>query len=228
MIPFLNVDAGESDDEPEELYRLAHTVNVACGGHAGDEASMLRVLRVCAQAGTRVAAHPSYPDRENFGRRSMAMDPAVLRAAVAEQCATLHRVSREAGIDVGMVKAHGALYHDANRAPDLAAAFVEGAAAGLSGSPAIVGPPSGELRRAAETHGLAFVREGFADRGTTADGSLIPRGQPGALIADPTVACATAERLARSDQFDTLCVHGDTPSSLEIARAVRALLDSLS
>src|SRR4051812_32072098 len=112
----LNIDAGESSDEPCELYALAHVVNVACGGHAGDDASMERVLRACLSHGTAVAAHPSYPDREHFGRVSMPLDAAAVERAVAEQCAALHRIAeRNAALPLYGVKPHGALYHDANR-----------------------------------------------------------------------------------------------------------------
>jgi len=223
---FLNVDAGELEDEPEELYARAHAVSVACGGHAGDERSMERVLRACAKAGTRAGAHPSYEDREGFGRRERAVEPAALGKSVEAQCARLAEVARACGVALSHVKAHGALYHAANRDPEIARAVVEGARGAL-GSPLVVGPPEGELRRAAEAAGLAFAREGFADRAMRSDGSLVPRGEPGAVIGDVEVARAQARRLAASGAFDTLCVHGDSPGALGIARAVRDELDAL-
>jgi UPF0271 protein len=225
--PFLNIDAGEHDDEPNELYSLAHAVSVACGGHAGDERSMRRVLMACARAGTRAGAHPSYEDREGFGRREVAIDPAVLEESVRAQCERLAGVARECGVIVSHVKAHGALYHAANWEPRIARAVIAGARAAL-GSPLVLGPPAGELRRAAEDAGLPFAREGFADRAMRADGSLVPRGEPGAVITDPGAARAQGRRLATAGTFDTLCVHGDTTGAVAIARAVREELDALA
>jgi UPF0271 protein len=222
----LNIDAGESDDEPDELYALAHAVNIACGGHAGDERSMERVLRACTEHGTMAGAHPSYEDREGFGRRDLVVDAAVLEESVRAQCERLASVARACGVALSHVKAHGALYHAANRDPGLARAVLAGARAAL-GSPLVLGPPDGELQRAAETAGLAYSREGFADRAMRADGSLVPRGEPGAVLDDAGAAREQARRLAISGAFDTLCVHGDSPGALAIARAVRAELDAL-
>jgi 5-oxoprolinase (ATP-hydrolysing) subunit A len=225
-VPFLNIDAGEYEGEPAELYPLAQAVSIACGGHAGDERSMERVLVACAKAGTRAGAHPSYEDREGFGRRERAVEPDALRASVEAQCARLARIARACGVEVAHIKAHGALYHAANRDPALARAVLAGAAAAL-GPVLVLGAPGGELQRAAESAGAPFAREGFADRAMRSDGSLVPRTEPGALITDVAAARIQAQRLARSAAFDTLCVHGDTPDALAIARAVRAALDDL-
>jgi UPF0271 protein len=224
MKPFLNVDAGEHDDEPAELYAIAHAVSIACGGHAGDERSMRRVLDACKLHGTAAGAHPSYEDREGFGRRELDVDAETVARSVRAQCVALGKAAREAGVAIVHVKPHGALYHAANRDPDLARAVVAGASAAL-GAVRVVGPPEGELRRAAEAAGLAFAREGFADRAMRADGSLMPRGEPGAVLTDARAAAEQARSLAASGRFDTLCVHGDTAGALAIARAVRAVLD---
>jgi UPF0271 protein len=216
----LNLDAGELPDETEELWGLFDVLAIACGGHAGDEASMERVVAFCARAGTpRIGAHPSYPDREYFGRRSIAIDPADLTAAIAEQCGALARVAARHGVTVEYVKPHGALYHDAARTPVLAEAIVVAAIASLGDRVTVIGPPRGALRDAALARGLPYAREGFADRGLAPDGSLVPRGQPGALITDPAAAARQARALAAS--VDTICMHGDTPGALAIARAVR-------
>src|SRR3954469_2735987 len=127
----LNIDLGELPGEPAELFALATTVNVACGGHAGDKASMARALSFAMARGARVAAHPSYPDREGFGRTSMAIAPADLARAIEEQCAALATIARRLGYAVARVKPHGALYHDAARDPAIAAALLDGAARGL-------------------------------------------------------------------------------------------------
>ena len=209
----LNLDAGEHDDEPAALWQLADIVCIACGGHAGDEASMRRVLAVAREVG----AHPSYPDREGFGRRTIAITPAELAASVRAQCARLAALSAR----VAYVKPHGALYHDANRDPVLARALLDGATAAL-GAIAVIGPPRGALHDAAAATGLRYLREGFADRATRPDGSLVPRTEPGALIDDPALAAARARELA----CDTVCIHADTPNAMSIAIAVRAVLDA--
>jgi UPF0271 protein len=222
----LNIDLGEIAGEPDELYAIAHVANIACGGHAGDAASMARAVALCVAHGTRVGAHPSYPDREGFGRRRLPLAPDAMRERVAEQCGALAAIARSAGVAVAFVKAHGALYHAANGDTALARAVVDGAIDALGTAITFIGPPRGEVATAAARSGLAFAREGFADRATRPDGSLVPRDQPGALVLDPAAAAARARALADSGGGDTICVHGDTPGAVAIARAVRAALDA--
>jgi UPF0271 protein len=221
----LNMDVGELPDEPAELVIAADMVNVACGGHAGDAGSMARVLERARRAGTRVGAHPSYVDRAGFGRVEQVVDPATLRAQIEAQCGALAACARAFGVPVVHVKPHGALYHAAAARPEVAEAVVAGAVAAL-GPVAVVGPPAGALADAAARRGLVYLREGFADRGLRPDGGLVPRGLPGALLDDPAAAAAQALRLAAAGGVDTVCVHGDGPNALAIARAVRAALDA--
>jgi 5-oxoprolinase (ATP-hydrolysing) subunit A len=229
---FLNVDAGELEDEPIALYAAAHAVSIACGGHAGDDASMRRVLEACARAGTGAGAHPSYVDREGFGRTAQVISAAALEDAVYTQCARLAAIASRiqdddsGAIAITHVKPHGALYHAANADDDAARAVVRGATRALGRAVLVVGPPEGALRRASDALGLDFAREGFADRGTRPDGSLVPRGMPGAVITDEATVRANARALAASGSVDTICVHGDSPGSLALARAVRAELDA--
>ena len=238
----LNVDLGELEAEPDDLYALATTVNIACGGHAGDATSMARAVALAHAAGATIAAHPSYPDRAGFGRTSMVIALPELRDAIAEQCAALqgaarmqdvaaHRADRARGAataaagGVRAVKLHGALYHDAARDPAIAEAVMEGAARGLGVSQVTwIGPGRGALFDLARAAGLPYLREGFADRGLLPDGSLVPRGQPGALIENPARAADQALSLARSGHVETVCVHSDTRGAVAIARAVRAAL----
>lgn len=223
---FLNVDAGELEDEPEELFSLAQVVNIACGGHTGDAASMGRALERCARLGASPGAHPSFQDREHFGRRRLEVAPEALRAQVAAQCSALGALAEKASRKVAHVKPHGALYHAANQSPELAAAVVAGAMDGLGRELTVIGPPRGALRDAAQGAGLRYAREGFADRGMLPDGSLVPRGEPGALLEAPWRARAQATRLALSGGVDTLCVHGDTPGAVLIAEQVRRVIDA--
>lgn len=223
----LNIDAGELDDEPDELYALADVVNIACGGHAGDARSMERVLLACKAHGTAAGAHPSYEDREGFGRRELSIDPHEVGLGVLRQCRELLAVAERIGVEVRFVKPHGALYHAANRDRRLALAVRDGAVAALGGTGiTLIGPPRGALREAAEALPIGFAAEGFADRGTRADGTLVPRGEPGAMVTDPGEARAQARRMIEAGGFDTLCVHGDTAGAVVIARAVREALDA--
>jgi UPF0271 protein len=222
-VVLLNLDAGEHDDEPEDLWALADVVSVACGGHAGDERSMARVVRfIACRDRPKLGAHPSYPDRQHFGRRSMQIDPEALRATITEQLELLEAIAAAHGQRVEWVKPHGALYHDAAKQLHTAAALLFGVRDALGTNVAIIGPPRGVLADTAEKFGFRYLREGFADRATRADGMLVPRDEPGALITNPTEAAARALLLA--NEVDTICVHADTPGALEIARAVRDAL----
>lgn len=223
MRPLLNVDAGELETEPEELYALADLVNVACGGHAGDRASMERVLRACAPSRTRTGAHPSFVDRERFGRVRLEVEPTALRAQVTAQLETLRDVARAASGSVDAMKLHGALYHAANEDRALAEACVAATREVLGVVP-VLGPAGGALEAAARSAGMPYLREAFADRGVRPDGTLVPRGMPGALVEDPARAASRARELSARADVDTVCIHGDTPGALAIARAVRDAL----
>jgi 5-oxoprolinase (ATP-hydrolysing) subunit A len=234
----LNLDAGELETETEDLWSLFDLLACACGGQAGDDASMTKIAAYVARSNhahrVRLGAHPSYPDRASFGRRSIAIEPDALAEVVEGQCRALATVARGQGLTVRYAKPHGALYHDAARDPVIASAFLRGVIAALGDDaptrigPArgdtltIIGPPYGALFDAAMQHGLAYLREGFADRRMRADASLVPRTEPDALVTDPAEAAQQALRLA--PQVDTICVHADTPNAIEIARAVREAL----
>ncbi len=215
------IDAGESADEPEELWQLADVLAIACGGHAGDVASMRRVLEVCKAHDIAAGAHPSYPDRAGFGRTTMAIAPQDLQVSISRQLGTLATIARELNMVIEYVKPHGALYHDASRDRAVADRVVCGLIAGLAEA-VLIGPPTGALADAARAARVPYLREGFADRGVRPDGSLIPRGAPGALISDPAAAAARAQTLIGT--VDSICVHADTPNALAIARAVREAL----
>ncbi|QAY60224.1 LamB/YcsF family protein [Microbacterium protaetiae] len=237
----LNADLGETIDglptaDDEAMFALISSASIACGAHAGDAASMHAAAARAARTGVAIGAHPSFPDRANFGRLVVRMDAADLRATVAEQLAALEG----AGADIRYVKPHGALYHAAGADPEQAEA-VAAAVAELSerlgrGIPVLA---QGEaLAAAAAAIGLPFYREAFLDRGYRADGTLVPRGEPGDLLHDPDAVAERALRLARAGDVDAVdgtvvgvdavsfCLHGDTAASLQLARAVRAALDA--
>ncbi|MBN9155053.1 MAG: LamB/YcsF family protein [Microbacterium sp.] len=235
----LNADLGEVVDgvptaDDDAMFAVISSASIACGGHAGDAASMRAAVERAQRTGVAIGAHPSYPDRADFGRRPLAMDPADLRAVVAVQLTAL----ADAGADIRYVKPHGALYHAAGADPALARAVV-GAVVGLSdrvGRPVPLLALGDALATAAEDAGLPFHREAFLDRGYRSDGSLVPRGAPGDLLHDPGVVAARAVRLVRRRTVEavdgtevetvaaSLCLHGDTPAAVAMAYAVRAAL----
>ncbi len=223
----LNIDLGELPDEPDELYSIATMVNIACGGHAGDAVSMRRAVDLALTAGAKIAAHPSYPDRENFGRKSMVITITKLALSLRWQISRLQMIAAFMGGSVFAVKPHGALYHDVAEL-GVAAEILITVLESLPGTKlVVVGPPNCILREKALERGFTYLDEGFADRMYFADGQLVPRSEPNALLTDPVEAAAQALRLAHTQQFDTLCVHADTPNALSVARAVRtALIDA--
>jgi UPF0271 protein len=226
----LNSDVGELTGPAgraadRALIELVTSVNVACGGHAGDAATMMSTVRAAAERGVAVGAHPSYADREHFGRRSHAQSPHEAAVAIASQLAALHGVARTCDVALTHVKPHGALYNDA--AVDRATAVaVAGAVAAFDPALLLVGLAGSLLLDAGRAAGLRVVAEGFCDRAYEADGTLRSRALPGAVFVEPELAARQAVRLAQRGDIETLCIHGDTPGAFEIARAVRAALSA--
>lgn len=235
----LNCDLGEALDaqngwrgghEPA-LVPLISSANVACGGHAGDAQSMREVCAMAVHYGVRIGAQVSYPDREYFGRRALKIAAPLLAESLEEQFSDLAAAAIDVGGQVAYVKPHGALYNTVVARDDHAAVVVELAARhGVS----LFGLPGSRTATRAATWGVRFEREWFADRAYLADGTLSPRSEPDALVVDAT---AVAERTTRvvsegctvaldgaivSTEFDTICVHSDTPGATELLAAVRA------
>lgn len=222
----LGIDLGELEDEPDELYAAAQLAYIAAGGHAGDERSIRRAIERCLARGARVGAHPSFDDRAQFGRvDDREITAEALRATVFAQCARVARIARSLGCEATVLKLHGALYHRADRDEPMAIAALEGARDALGDALTVVAWPDRGTARVARSMGFSVLREGFADRGAHPDGTLIARTEPGASIQSPLQALARAEALVREGRVDVLCVHGDNPSAVAIARAVRAWID---
>jgi UPF0271 protein len=221
----LNADVGEGCGDDAALFALVTSANVACGAHAGDETTMRATIRAALAAGVAVGAHPSYPDRENFGRVAMQRAPAQVYGDVFAQLAALSRIAREEGAELTHVKPHGALYNVAARDAAVADA-ISAAVADSDPRLAVVGLAGGEQIASAGRYGLRAIREVFADRAYRPDGTLVPRTEPGALIDDADVAAAQALRLARDGTGETICLHGDGPHALAFARRIRAALEA--
>ncbi|MEV6014325.1 MULTISPECIES: 5-oxoprolinase subunit PxpA [unclassified Streptomyces] len=238
----LNADLGEgfgrwrlTDDE--QLLSVVTSANVACGFHAGDAVTMRRVCERAAERGVRIGAQVSYRDLAGFGRRAMDVPSDELAAEVAYQIGALEVFARAAGSRVAYVKPHGALYNRVVHDEEQAAAVVDGVLLAGAGLP-VLGLPSSRFLKIAEAAGLPVVAEAFADRAYTGEGTLVPRTEEGAVITEAeavterslglalsgTVTSRSGERVpvrARS-----LCLHGDTPGAVELARRVRARLES--
>lgn len=215
----LNVDVGEGCGNDAALFELVTSANIACGWHAGDEETMRETVWLAMQRGVALGAHPSYPDREYFGRVSMARSPDEVYIDVSAQLEALAKIVREEGGALHHVKAHGALYNTASRDPRLAEAIVR-AVRDFDSSLAVVGLAGGALIEGAQAMGMRAVSEGFADRRYLPDGTLVPRDRPDAFIADATEALSQTLRLVDKD-VQTICIHGDGPHALIFAQALR-------
>jgi UPF0271 protein len=224
----LNADLGEGfgiwrlgDDEA--LLDVVTSANVACGFHAGDPATMRRVCGWAAQRGVAVGAQLGYRDLAGFGRRRIDYDPAELRDELIYQLGALDAFCRVAGDRVRYVKPHGALYNTAAIDDSQAHAIV---ASIVDFDPAlpVLCLPGSVLAQHGAAAGLRVVAEGYADRAHRTDGTLVPRGEPGAVITEAQAVVAQALRLATSGSVESLCLHGDTPGSADLARRVRAAI----
>ena len=226
----LNADLGEGGDFDTELMRVVSSCNIACGGHAGDADSMARTVQLAIASGVAVGAHPSYPDRAEFGRRSLPLGRDELYESLTSQVESLLDIAGELGARVRHLKPHGALYNDAAGDASLAD-IVARVAAELPGDVFLVGPPGSELECAAAGNDLVFIAEAFVDRAYRPDGRLAPRSEQGAVYADVERMVAQALSLASSNEVTTadgtvVSVAGDTPGAAVAARSIRNALEA--
>jgi UPF0271 protein len=221
----LNCDMGELEDSAHEAALMEHitSANIACGGHAGDDATMERTVRLALARNVRIGAHPGYPDRANFGRIEMAMSTAEIEETVCRQIERLEAVVRRLGGAIVHVKPHGALYNVAVRNEEVARAIGNGVIRWNRAIP-LFGLAASPMLEVWRSMGLTAWGEGFADRRYEPDGTLRSRKLPGALITNAQEAARQALQLARGGTVDTICVHGDTPGSVGILQACREAL----
>jgi 5-oxoprolinase (ATP-hydrolysing) subunit A len=213
----LNADLGEGVTDDAGLLAVVSSANVACGYHAGSPTIMRAVCARAAHLGVSVGAQVSYADRENFGRIPREVEPWILSEQVADQVGILRDIAISEGSAVRYLKPHGALYHRVAVDPVQASAVLAG-----SGSLPVLGFPHSVLLQLASAQGRRTYREAFPDRAYTPEGTLQPRTQPGAVLADPHQIARRAVGFAGS--VDSVCVHGDTPAAVLIAATVRAAL----
>jgi UPF0271 protein len=222
----LNADLGESAErwasgEDVALLSVVTSANVCCGAYAGDDELITATCKTCVERDVAIGAQVGYPDREGFGREPMDMTPDALRDEVAGQIAHLAKLAKSVDGTVTYVKPHGALYNTIVGDEAQAGGVVE--AVREAGLP-IVGLPGGASLQLARAAGVPVILEGFADRGYTDEGTLVPRSEPGALLDDPPDAALQAVRLLH-EGVDSICVHSDSPGALDIVRAVRVALE---
>lgn len=240
----LNADLGEGMGNDGHLLAIVTSANVACGGHAGDVASMREVVDMAQAQGVALGAHPSYPDREGFGRRAMQLAKPAIVQLMQRQIGTLAEVAASRHAQVRYVKPHGALGNQAAVDARVADALVEAMALHFPHM-SLLAMAGSVLQRRGEAAGLIVYQEVYADRGYSMAGTLVPRGQPGALILDDAAAVQRLHQYIRTGVMptvdetgietagagrgvqlaaDSICVHGDNAHAVECARQVRAML----
>ena len=228
----LNADVGEGGPD-DLLIPFVSSVNVACGGHAGDAESIRRAVALAATSGAAIGAHPSLPDREGFGRRDHSVTPDEAYALTVAQSRRVEEAARAVSRPLAHVKPHGALYNRAARDGAIAAA-IAAAVRHLGSGVVLFGLPGSQLEGAASEAGVPFAAEVFADRTYASDGSLTPRNRPDAFVADPVEASRRVLRMLREGSLlsttgqevpiraDTVCVHGDGPAAIAFVQALRS------
>lgn len=236
LVVDLNSDLGEGAGHDNEILDLVSSANIACGFHAGDPASIFATIQAALERGVSLGAHPSFPDRKNFGRTEMTMPPAEVYATVAFQIGGFHALARAAGGRMNHVKAHGALYNMAARDRALAD-VIANAVFALDPTLFLFAPLESQLDYAATELGLQTTSEVFADRNYRADGSLVPRSDSNAFVHDPLEAADRIIRILEEGKVravdgtevaisaQTVCVHGDNPQAVEFVRKLRERLE---
>ena len=232
----LNADLGEGCAFDAELMSVVTSCNIACGGHIGDDASMRTALQLAKENNVAAGAHPSFPDRENFGRTKSTLSGAALETSLAEQVAKLKAIADELDLPITHLKPHGALYNMAALDAGLSESVVKVLRDIVPGA-SLFGPPESHLEAAAAAQGIRFVAEGFADRAYEADGRLRDRKAAGAVIHDAEAQTAQALEMATRGEVETydgariqlpiqtICVHGDTPGAFAAAQSIKAVLE---
>lgn len=237
MTPYLdlNCDLGEGAGQDASLMPLISSANIACGGHAGDEATMRATVALAKGCWVSVGAHPGYEDRANFGRKEMELEPKEIFELVKRQVAALKRITDEAGVALTHVKPHGALYNRSARDAVTAQAIAE-AVRVTSRELVLYGLAGSESLRAGQAAGLHVASEVFADRVYRSDGSLVPRSQMGAVhTTEESMIAQVVEMVERGRvqaqdgalvmvRADTLCLHGDGPHAVSFAKTIRRVL----
>ncbi len=233
----LNADLGEGMGNDDDLLGIVSSASIACGGHAGDAATIRHILRLCKARGVRAGAHPGYADRARFGRFRLVMPLEQLLGQIREQMFLVRHIAGEVDVPLAYVKLHGALANQTAEDHDFAVGIFASIRA-MDAKLAILALDNSEQVRAARAVGLPLIREAYADRAYTQDGLLVPRTQEGAVIHDVDAVIARCLRLALHGEIvaidgsvltsaaRSICLHGDTPGAVDLAREVRDALEA--
>jgi len=232
----LNADLGEGMGTDEDLLQIVSSASIACGGHAGDAPTIRRILRACKHLGVRPGAHPGYADKVHFGRFRVVMPLEQLLGQIRSQLFLIRWIAEEVGVDLQYVKLHGALANQT--AEELAFAVgIFATIQAMDPSLAILALDNSQQVRAARAVGIPVILEAYADRAYTPEGLLVPRSQEGAVIHDVDAVIERCVRLARDGEIvaidgtvlrsaaRSICLHGDTPGAVDLAREVRDALE---
>lgn len=214
----LNCDLGEGIGNDAELMPYIDEANIACGFHAGDAFTMRETVALCIQNGVKIGAHPSYLDRENFGRKEIELSSEEIYLLVKKQIETLKQIVENAGAKLNHVKPHGALYNTSAKNADVAKAIAK-AVMDVNGDLILFGLKGSLSIEVAHAMGLQTAEEAFADRRYESDGSLTPRSQPGACLTEIQEVMEQVKKI----KADTWCIHGDGPHALAFAKALHSL-----
>ncbi len=223
----INCDVGEGVGNEADLLPLISSCNIACGGHAGDDGSMTQVVKLAKKYGVRIGAHPSYPDKENFGRISMDIRPEELTKSIRTQIHALKIILNMEQVSLHHIKPHGALYNDLAKNKELADLFLEAIASDKE-SVVLYAPPGSVIAKKAIKHDFKVKLEAFADRSYNQDLSLVSRKLPNAVLYDPKIVLRHLVKMVHENKVvtvdgkeslieaQTYCLHGDTPNALQI------------
>lgn len=224
----LNADLGEGMGDDEAMLAVVTSASVACGGHAGDVATMRATLLLARERGVVVGAHPSYVDREHFGRRGIEVPPDLLHEQLTAQVRDLAEVATAVGSRIAFLKPHGALYNRAMVDDGVARVVLDVAGHALGTRLPVLALPGSRISLLARAVGIRVVHEAFADRTERPDGTLVPRDEPGAVLHDPAAVARRVQELAvrglDGSGPETICLHGDTPGAVTLAHAARDAL----
>jgi UPF0271 protein len=219
----VNCDMGEGVPDQEAMMPYLTSANIACGGHAGDEETMRTTIEQALRHGLKIGAHPGYFDKANFGRTEMMLPEEEVAMVVHAQCAVFGRIAEQCGAQVTHVKPHGALYNQAVKSAAISKAIAEGVGRWRR-DVAIMGLAGSLMLDVFRNAGFRAMAEAFADRRYEPDGTLRSRKFDDALIRDPQAAAEQALRIANDGLAETICIHGDTPGALAIAKEVARAL----
>ena len=227
----LNCDMGEGYATDALIMPFISSVNIACGSHAGDEETIKNTIKLALQFNVAIGAHPSYPDRENFGRKQIEMEEEALTNSIIEQIMVVKSIAESMGTTLRYIKPHGALYNQSGVSEKMATLIAK-AVKRVDENLYLYGLPHSESEKATKREGLSFYREGFADRTYQPNGSLTPRTEKNAMIENSALALYQAVNMINHNKLnqiygypipidiDTMCIHGDADKALEFAKHI--------